>query len=444
MMDEIIKEEEKNTAEEARKKIDFKMVTFSLAGRDYGIDIMRVKEISKASRFTYVPNTFSFVRGVHNLRGEIISVIDIRLMFNLPINKDKKTKDKLEDILILGLKENKLGIIVDAINKVVGIASETIQPPPPLFKDINVKYISGVVEYDQHLYLILDIERIFEEDAKDKETELASKEAAIEERLAPHKAGKKEATPDIQFISDTLAALVKFYVTDVNKDWVAERLASWKKVREQKGESFQLSSEEDAREFLSEFYSPCTGTYFDEEYRNRLSAILPESSSGAMDIWNPGCAKGFETYSLGVTCKLKYPNARLKVWANDMSLLDISSAPNLTPRKEELPEYFVKGGFVTETQKGLQFSQELRDMIYFEYHDVLNKNIVPPMDLIFARDIISFMKPHDQEKALAEFSSKLKPGGMLVVGKNEKVHNVSFDVLGEKDKIVYIKKTENG
>ena len=62
--------------------IDFKMVTFSLGGKDYGIDIMRVKEIAKFTQFTYVPNTAPFVRGVYNLRGDIISVIDLRLMFN--------------------------------------------------------------------------------------------------------------------------------------------------------------------------------------------------------------------------------------------------------------------------------------------------------------------------------------------------------------------------
>jgi len=62
-------------------KQDFKMVTFSLGGKDYGIDIMKVKEIAKFSQFTYVPNTPPFVRGVYNLRGEIISIIDLRLFF---------------------------------------------------------------------------------------------------------------------------------------------------------------------------------------------------------------------------------------------------------------------------------------------------------------------------------------------------------------------------
>ena len=78
-----------DSAESAKKvdKVDFKMVTFSLAGKEYGIDIMSVKEIAKAGRFTYVPNAAPFVRGVYNLRGDIISVIDLRIFFHLPAER---------------------------------------------------------------------------------------------------------------------------------------------------------------------------------------------------------------------------------------------------------------------------------------------------------------------------------------------------------------------
>ena len=65
--------------------IDYKMVTFSLSGKDYAIDIMKVKEIAKAGRFTFVPNTAPFVLGVYNLRGEIIPIVDLRLFFNIDI-----------------------------------------------------------------------------------------------------------------------------------------------------------------------------------------------------------------------------------------------------------------------------------------------------------------------------------------------------------------------
>ena len=149
-----------NEFKESAEVIDYKMVTFSLGGKDYGIDIMKVKEISKASKFTYVPNSIPFVKGVYNLRGDIISVIDLRLMFNLPV--PEKTSE-LENMIILRLEENTLGVVVDTIDKVVGISSERIQPPHPLFGDINIKFIKGIVENDSKLYIILDVESIFDQ-----------------------------------------------------------------------------------------------------------------------------------------------------------------------------------------------------------------------------------------------------------------------------------------
>ena len=154
--------EAKSQASEASKrsdKIDFKMITFSLAGKEYGVDIMNVKEIAKAGRFTYVPNAAPFVRGVYNLRGEIISVIDLRIFFHLPA--ERKEDEALESLIILKIDEHVFGVIVDAIDKVVGISSSSLQPPHPIFGDINVKYIKGIVENGGKLYIILDVEKIF-------------------------------------------------------------------------------------------------------------------------------------------------------------------------------------------------------------------------------------------------------------------------------------------
>ena len=91
--------EQINERKEAASFIDFKMVTFDLAGKDYGIDIMHVKEIAKAGRFTYVPNTAPFVLGVYNLRGEIIPILDLRIFFNIPVQPQDESK--LQNLLIL-------------------------------------------------------------------------------------------------------------------------------------------------------------------------------------------------------------------------------------------------------------------------------------------------------------------------------------------------------
>ena len=130
-------EEKEFEAAQKQEKIDFKMVTFTLAGRHYAINIMKVKEICKANRFTYVPNTQGFVEGVYNLRGEIISIISLRKMFHLA--ELKRGKDELENILILQIQDIVIGVIVDTIENVIGVSVEKIQPRHPLFTDIQMK-----------------------------------------------------------------------------------------------------------------------------------------------------------------------------------------------------------------------------------------------------------------------------------------------------------------
>ena len=184
--EETVRENEARTERVA--VIDYKMVTFSLAGKDYAIDIMQVKEIAKAGRFTYVPNTSPFVLGVYNLRGEIIPIIDLRIFFNIPTKA--RENDALESMLIISIDDQMFGIVVDAIDKVVGISKSSIQPPHPIFGDINIKYIHGVVENQGRLYILLDVERIFGSRAKVEET---AKVQEIEEKLVPEGAETAKA-----------------------------------------------------------------------------------------------------------------------------------------------------------------------------------------------------------------------------------------------------------
>ena len=181
-------EKEKNIA-----TVDFKMVTFSLSGKDYAIDIMSVKEIAKAGRFTYVPNTAPFVLGVYNLRGEIIPIIDLRLFFNIEV--EERDDNQIENMIIVSIDDNVFGIVVDGIDKVVGIQKSTIQPPHPLFGDINIKYISGVVECENHLYVLLDIGRIFTNKTKDEVVEETPKLAVSK---IPQTTSPVQSTPVVK------------------------------------------------------------------------------------------------------------------------------------------------------------------------------------------------------------------------------------------------------
>lgn len=435
-----------NDKEELAKQLDYKMVTFSLGGRDYGIDIMKVKEIAKNSKYTIVPNTPSFVLGVHNLRGEIIPLIDLRRMLRLPAEK----QDELvaEDVLILRLADSMMGVVVDSIDKVVSVSSQTIQPPHPIFSDINIKYIHGVVESNGDLYVILDVDRIFgaeevmqptasqrltlEDSTLGTEVEQAEAVDVIEDVEGAEEIGDIEDISDVdeapepepsqeldfQFISETLATFKNFYVSDLNRDWVIRRVAEWKELRAAEGTDIQLTGERDADEFLQTFYSPYTDLLWGEDYVNGLSELLLQEY-GTATVWNPGCGNGYETFSIACLLKMKNPDAVIKVWGNDNDLLRISNAPNIVLPDIGLPQYMIDSEFVKESAEGYQFTKDIRDLIIFEYHDILHGNEYWNVDIILARDVVSFFEPESQGKLLDEFHEKLNSSGVLVLGNHE-------------------------
>jgi purine-binding chemotaxis protein CheW len=406
------------TGEEAQtdvEQIDFKMVTFSLAGKDYGVDIMKVKEIAKFGNFTYVPNTAPFVRGVHNLRGDIISVIDMRKMLRLPVPDEKK----VEDGLILRLEKNVLGVVVDAISGVVGISSTTIQPPHPIFADINIQYIRGVVEHQEKLFIILDVDRIF---AKENPA-IASEHHPVPEAsgvTAPVVSGSiPQGQEEEAFVRDALPTLAGFHVTSINADWFSRRFKEWLGARRQTGVSPQLRSDDDAEQFLSSFYSRNAGRFLTQEYVGAIGDALPVGQAGGLTVWNPGCGKGEESYSLAAYLRSVFPNRRVRVWAHDKDLLSISTAPNLVFSRDAVPEYAAP--FLVQGINGYSFSEELKETILFEYHDLLHRNEVPECDLILCRDVLSFLPKEQQSAVLDDFYTRLKPDGVLVLGDNETV-----------------------
>ena len=417
--------------------VDFKMVTFSLAGKEYGIDIMKVKEISKADRFTYVPNTAPYVRGVYNLRGDIISIIDLRVMFHLPA--PSREEGTMEDMIILRLDASYIGIIVDSIDKVVGISSLSIQPPHPLFGDINIKFIKGIVENDKRLYIILDVEKILGENDDDQESlvEVMGIPVAREPQAIRDGERQEKEAPElgIEFLKETLKTFRHFTVGKLNSSWVSSRYREWKSSHGGSDDSAQLKSPEEADQFLQSFYSPHSGELWAKEYAEAVAGLLPEGRKGNLTAWNPGCGKGCETYSFTALLRKRNPEAHIKVWANDNDLLAISTAPNLILHESEIPPNLQE--FTHSGSGGSQFTPELRERILFEYHDVLHPNPFGEVDCILARDILSFMSPGDQRRLLTEFGEKLKPDGLLIPGSNETVTDPNWEPVENAGVVAY-------
>ncbi len=420
---QAVNEEISEERKEKLANIDFKMVAFSLAGRDYAIDIMKVKEIAKAGRFTYVPNTSPFVLGVYNLRGEIIPIIDLRLFFGIKVPERKG--DEIENVIIVGVGEQIFGVVIDAIDKVVGIQKSSIQPPHPLFGGISIKYISGVVESNGHLYILLDIDRIFgARDSGKAEIDMLNRQAAEAMRETKKLVAEKAADSnpkletEYKFLVENLKSLRKFTVTGVNEAWVRSRLAEWTKERGQG--NIQLVNEKDADAFLAPFYSPCNGAFWTEQYAGDVYKILPDNKAKQIFVWNPGCGKGFETYSLACVLKKRYPDAKIRIYAHDVDLLNVSNAPLMTVPAEAISSSsWLKPYLVSTSSGGYTFNQEIKDIIMFEYHDCMNNNAMQPVDIIFARDIISLLPEEFQVSFMDDFTEKLKGNGCIFVGANE-------------------------
>ena len=405
--------------------VDYKMVTFSLSGKDYAIDIMKVKEIAKAGRFTYVPNALPFVLGVYNLRGDIIPIIDLRLFFN--IEMPEREYDALENMLIVSVGELTFGVVVDEIDKVVGIQKSSINPPHPLFGDISIKYIQGVVEVNNRLYILLDIEKIFgsKSDNKSSEDAVVREMSARISTASPKGGAKKQvakAAPvkeekvDYSFIVDSLSSMRKFTASALNDKWMQVRYKEWEGERG-KGKT-QLQNPNDADLFLKKFYSPFSGAWWDKAYADSIFKVLPDNAAKQIIVWNPGCGKGPETYSLACILRKRYPEAKIRIYAHEVDLLSISNAPLLAVPADVANDWYAP--YITKKANGdFTFIPEIRDSILFEYHDCANTNNLPSCDIIFARDVLSFLPESGQQTIVTDFYEKLKGNGVVFLGQNE-------------------------
>ncbi len=379
-------------------EIDYKMVTFSLCGKDYGVDIMKVAQIAKFEQYTRVPNTQSYVTGVYNLRGEIISVNDLRRMFNLPI--PERAAGTPDEGLILRLDTGLVGIIVDTIDQVVGISSATIQPPHPIFAEVNLRSISGVVERNERLYVILDVEQILGD---------------VPEELEP--------VPELRPVSDpangdeiakTLRELAGFVVTDLNRRWFEERLRSWTEARDGDG---TITTEDEIREFLRSFYAPCSGSLWDADCLDRLRSLLPSDLPANIHIWNPGCGAGHESFSIACLLRSAYPDARIKIWAGDNDLLSVAAAPTLALNRTSVPPFY--DPYVTVNGMTCTFRADVRESVLFEFSDVAHTGTMPPCDVIVMRDLLSFLPEQDQRRVIALIEEQVDESTLVVTGSNE-------------------------
>jgi len=132
------------------------LIVFKSGNEEFGIAIDDVREIIKASTVTPIPNSPAFVKGLISVRGEIVTVIDIKSRFSLLDKSETESKH----IVVTKQDDNLFGIIVDEVIEVLRIKSIDINPPPSLIEEIKEDYVRGVVTYNGRLIIILDLNRV--------------------------------------------------------------------------------------------------------------------------------------------------------------------------------------------------------------------------------------------------------------------------------------------
>lgn len=134
-------------------------LTFMLAGEEYGVDILSVREIRGWDAATPVPNAPKHVKGVINLRGTIVPLIDLRERFSLePLDYGPMTV-----VIVLNVNTDKgsktMGIVVDAVSDVYSISPEDMRDPPDLGDSVDTQYIKGLVSVNERMVILLEIDR---------------------------------------------------------------------------------------------------------------------------------------------------------------------------------------------------------------------------------------------------------------------------------------------
>ena len=131
-------------------------LTFRLGSEEYGIEILKVQEIRGYDAITQIANAPEFIKGVVNLRGIIVPIIDMRIKFRL----GSATYDQFTVVIILNVAGRVMGIVVDGVSDVITLGLEQMRPAPGLGSVIDTEYIMGLGTVDERMLILIDIEKM--------------------------------------------------------------------------------------------------------------------------------------------------------------------------------------------------------------------------------------------------------------------------------------------
>ena len=144
---------------------DLHLVTFRVGGELFGAPISAVQEIVRVPMITRIPRAPEFVEGVINLRGKIITVVDMRKrMSHAPDVEDAGERGRKRRILVVEAGGRLVGVIVDEVTEVLKLGAERVEPAPQMVSQVSNQYINGVGKLEEDLLILIDIEKVLSED----------------------------------------------------------------------------------------------------------------------------------------------------------------------------------------------------------------------------------------------------------------------------------------
>lgn len=133
-----------------------KVIVFQIGNEEYAVPVDQVGSIERLQPITRVPRTANFVKGIINLRGVVIPVIDLRLRFGM----EEASYTESTRIIIIHLDQVEVGLIVDVANDVIDLHEEMIEPTPEVVGTVDVDYILGVAKLEKRLLILLDLQKV--------------------------------------------------------------------------------------------------------------------------------------------------------------------------------------------------------------------------------------------------------------------------------------------
>ena len=168
---ELAVKETKQTTD--MSSIEGKFLTFVLCGEEYGLEILKVREINGLMDITSVPQMPDYMKGVINLRGKVIPVVDLRLKFGL--SDTEYTKETC--IIVVDVRNTLVGIVVDTVSEVLDVGAEAIEPAPHMDQSVGTDFILGMAKIKGQVKILLDIDKVL----RSEELEAAEQVAVAQE-----------------------------------------------------------------------------------------------------------------------------------------------------------------------------------------------------------------------------------------------------------------------